>query len=93
MKEKSRCNFKEQCITGFKLAGLWFFSIAEKPPSMRSLPLRGPELLKKFPNVLIPGSVKKKKKKAGGGGNTIKRILAYDKHEQVTDTGENTSTQ
>lgn len=68
MKEKSRCNFKEQCITGFKLAGLWFFSIAEKPPSMRSLPLRGPELLKKFPNVLIPGSVKKKKK-AGGEYN------------------------
>lgn len=65
------------------------FSIAEKPPSMRSLPLRGPELLKKFPNVLIPGSVEKKR----GGRDTIKRVLAYDKHERVTDTGENTSTQ
>lgn len=67
-----------------------FFPIAEKPPSMRSLPLRGPELLKKIPNVLIPGSVGKKKKKEG---DTIKRVLAYDKHEQVTDTGENTSAQ
>lgn len=65
MKEKSRCNFKEQCITGFKLAGLCFFSVAEKPPSMRSLPLRDPELLKRFPNVLIPGSVGEKKKGEG----------------------------
>lgn len=43
------------------------FSIAEKPPSMRSSPLRGPELRWKFPNVLIPGSVKKMC--VGGGDN------------------------
>lgn len=93
MKEKSRCNFKEQCITGFELAGLWFFSIAEKPPSMRSLPLRGPNLLKKIPKCVDLRISGKKKKKGSGGGDTIKRVLAYDKHEQVTDTGENTSTQ
>lgn len=97
MKEKSRCNFKERSITGSKLAGPWvFFSIAEKPPSMRSLPLRGPKLFsrkKKIPNVLIPGPVGKKIKKKRGGGVTIKRVLAYDKQEPVTDTGENTSTQ
>jgi len=32
-------------------------------------------------------------KDVGVWGGTIKRVLAYDKHERVTDRGENTGTQ
>lgn len=88
MKEKSRCNFKERCITGSKLAGPWFFSIAEKPPSMRSLPLRGPKLFfKKNPKCVDSWtSGKKKRKKEGGGyhkeGSGLWQTRASDRYRR-----------
>lgn len=69
MKERSRCNFKERCITGFKLAGLcFFFPHCWKTSFNEIFTVKRSWAFKKNPKC-VDSWISGEKKKKGGGYN------------------------